>query len=254
MKMIVKLFWNLILLNIIFLNSWINIKGQSIITVSTGATIEIEAVASICADEFVIDGLLIGEGNKCEEPLPVELTSFSAEVWGNLVNLKWETATEINNFGFEIERSKDGCKWEKISFIEGLGNSNSPKQYSYKDERPITGKSKYRLKQIDFDGKHEYSDEIEVEVEILSKYELSQNFPNPFNPSTTIKFSLAESGMVEMEVYNTLGERVTRLINQEMDKGNHTIEFNAGNLPSGIYFYKLVSGNFSQVKRMVLIK
>lgn len=254
MRIIKKFLDNLIILISFVLFSLADAEAQSIMTIETGAIVEVQAGASICADEFIIEGLLTGEGNKCEEPLPVELTTFTAQVIGSSIKLQWETATEVNNFGFEIERVIEGSLWEKISFVEGHGNSNSPKQYSYIDEKPITGKSKYRLKQIDLDGKYEYSEEIEVEIEILNKYELSQNYPNPFNPSTTIKFSLAESGLVELEVYNTLGERVTQLINREMEKGNHTVEFNARNLPSGIYFYRLTAGNFVEVKRMILIK
>jgi len=254
MRMIKKILGKLITLNTLLLLPVLEVEGQSIMTIQTGATVEVQLGASICADEFVIEGLLTGEGDKGEEPLPVELTSFSVNASGKTVELEWVTATEINNRGFEIERSKESGEWEKIGFVEGHGNSNSPKSYSYTDANPVAGKTKYRLKQIDFDGRYEYSEEIEVEIEILSKYELSQNYPNPFNPSTTIKFSLAESGMVQLEVYNTLGERVTQLINREMEKGNHTVEFNGNNLPSGIYFYRLVSGNFSEVKRMMLIK
>ncbi len=128
-------------------------------------------------------------------PLPVELTSFSALPQGEFVNLTWETATEVNNYGFEIERTVVGTthelslQWAKVGFVEGYGNSNSAKQYSYVDNSVRAGQSySYRLKQIDFDGQFEYSNVVNVEVGVPMEFGLAQNYPNPFNHSTSIEY------------------------------------------------------------------
>ncbi len=199
------------------------------------------------------------------EPLPVEITSFIARLNGNKVVLNWQTATEINNYGFEIERASSLTtprqdKWEKIGFVQGHGNSNSTKEYSFIDEEPIVGTISYRLKQIDTDGSFEYSDVVEVTINAPLKFELSQNYPNPFskgsggNPTTTIKFTLPTNGVVKLNVYNTLGEKVAELVNREMESGYHKIKFNASGLTSGVYFYSLETPKYNEVKKMMLIK
>ena len=134
------------------------------------------------------DPVTFGPG--LNEPLPVELTSFTASTDKNAIDLNWETKTEVNNYGFNVERRINDGDWDSIAFIEGNGNSNSPKEYSYIDKDIFAGGSKfqYRLKQIDNNGSFEYSDVVEIEV--VPPDELSQNYPNPFNPSTTIRFSL----------------------------------------------------------------
>ncbi|MCB0731330.1 MAG: T9SS type A sorting domain-containing protein [Ignavibacteriae bacterium] len=200
--------------------------------------------------------------------LPVELTTFTAEINSIGVELNWETATEVNNFGFEVERNAStslsmsvipsGDKgWEKLGFVEGHGNSNSPKYYSFTDNTVTSGKYSYRLKQIDIDGTFEYSDVIEVEV-LPTKYELFQNYPNPFNPSTNIKFSLPEDAKVNINIYNVLGERVASVLSEELKAGFHQIDFNSNSagyqLSSGVYLYTIESKNFSQVKKMILMK
>jgi len=192
-------------------------------------------------------------------PLPVELSTFSASIIGSTVNLQWMTETEVNNYGFEIERkagsrSSEAGNFKKIGFVEGNGNSNSPKYYSFEDNNLTAGKYSYRLKQIDTDGQFEYSKVIEVELGAPMKYELTQNYPNPFNPTTTIQFSLPESGNVKLTVYNILGEQVAELVNENKEAGVHTINFNASELNSGLYIYKLTAGNFSDVKKLMVVK
>ncbi|MCF8242721.1 MAG: T9SS type A sorting domain-containing protein, partial [Melioribacteraceae bacterium] len=112
----------------------------------------------------------------------------------------------------------------------------------------------YRLKQVDLDGAFEYSDEIEVTFAAPNKYQLEQNYPNPFNPVTSIKFSIPQSGQVSLKVFNTLGEEVANLLNNKLEAGYHTIEFDASMLSSGIYFYRLSSNNFVAIKKMLLLK
>ena len=188
-----------------------------------------------------------------DNPTPVELISFTAKKVNNGVLLNWETATEVNNYGFEIQ-SAVGQKsflssWETIGFVNGHGNSNSPNEYSYLSNSAATS---YRLKQIDTDGSFEYSDVITVDLEFVNK--LLQNYPNPFNPSTSIKFSIAEEGKVSIAVFNILGEKIVELLNKELTAGNHSVVFNASNLTSGIYFYRLQIGGFVKSKKLILLK
>lgn len=195
-------------------------------------------------------------------PLPVELTSFSAtELTGGKIQLQWQTASEVNNYGFEIERSGTSAKFgsgrETIGFAEGSGNSNSVKSYSFID-KPLPGKHIYRLKQIDFDGACKYSKEVEINVTSPSEFALDQNYPNPFNPVTTIKYSIpagTENFLpVQLIVYNLLGEEVSIIVNELQPAGNYEVKFNASNLASGIYIYRLSAGNYSVVKKMTLLK
>ncbi len=195
-------------------------------------------------------------------PLPVELINFVAQLLGETIILNWQTASEVNNYGFEIERAsfrKNETtplqEWEKIGFVEGHGNCNSPKEYSFTDNSTLSGKLKYRLKQIDTDGSFSYSEIVEVEKEnIPTEFALYQNYPNPFNPTTKIEFSIPTDNNVELKVYNVLGMEVTTLIDEHRQAGMHNVEFNASNLSSGVYFYKVVSGNNSETKKMMLVR
>ncbi|MCA0387378.1 MAG: T9SS type A sorting domain-containing protein [Bacteroidetes bacterium] len=184
--------------------------------------------------------------------LPVELTSFTASAKGSTVTLNWETKTEVDNNGFEVERNVSG-NWDKIGFVEGHGTANSPKYYSFVDNGAIGNKIQYRLKQIDNDGTFEYSPEVEVELNPTT-FALYQNYPNPFNPSTIIRFSMPVNGNVVLNVFNTLGEKVASLLNGQMEAGYHEVSFDAKNLPSGLYFYEIKAGDFSSIKKMILIK
>jgi type IX secretion system substrate protein len=199
---------------------------------------------------YAFDVFMLKEVN---DPLPVELTSFSGSVSENIVTLNWQTETEINNYGFEIERRAEESEWQKMGFVEGHGNSNSPKHYSYVDGGFLSGKYQYRLKQIDNNGIFEYSNIIEVDL-TPSEFTLYQNYPNPFNPSTTIKYALPEAGEVKLVLFNMLGEEVAVLVNELKEAGVHDVDFNASDLGSGIYFYKLESSSFVSVKKMMLVK
>ncbi len=201
---------------------------------------------------------------------PVELVSFTATTDGNEITLNWQTATEINNYGFQVERkkSKGESSWEEIGFVEGAGNSNSPKAYSFTDNVTESGTFSYRLKQIDLDGSYKYSNVVEVNVGTPSKFELMQNYPNPFNPTTTIKYSIPSviarseatkqshdfASNVQLNVYNILGEEIATLVNEKQSPGNYTVQFDASNLPSGVYFYTLRVGDFVATKKMILMK
>ena len=197
------------------------------------------------------------------QPLPVELTSFTALVQNKSVNLKWLTATEVNNYGFEIERSQTSKvkskTWEKVGFVQGHGNSNSPKSYTFTDNLALAhnlnlDRLQYRLKQIDFDGSYKYSDIIELQIDPPSEFVLQQNYPNPFNPSTIIKYEIPKSTFVILSIFDLLGREITTLINQVQNAGYHEITFNAKNLSSGIYIYQIQAGEFSQIRKMLLMK
>ena len=198
----------------------------------------------------------IGVGESTYGALPVELTSFTAKVVGNTIELNWITGTEVNNYGFEVERSSNITLggWERIGFVEGQGNSNSPKEYSFTDSPKGGSKFSYRLKQIDTDGKYAYSNVINIEINLPIEVRLNQNYPNPFNPSTNISYSISKSSRVVLSVYDVLGNLVTTLVNENQEIGSYTINFNAGELSSGIYYYKLQVGDFVAVKKMLLLK
>lgn len=190
-------------------------------------------------------------------PLPVELTSFSASVINNGIKLNWRTETEVNNYGFEVQRSTfnvQSSSWNVLGFVEGNGNSNSPKEYSFTDKDIAGEKYYYRLKQIDNDGTYTYSKIIDIDANKPLNYELDQNYPNPFNPVTTIKFTIPEATKVIVKVFNVLGEEVAELVNRWMEGGTHKVNFDATDLNSGIYLYRIEAGNFVTIKKMTLLK
>ncbi len=204
--------------------------------------------------------------------LPVELMVFNASVSEKGVYLNWETATEVNNYGFEVERQNVNVTqiasnlsnnfilsgdegWEKVGFVEGAGNSNSNKVYSFTDKQvTLSGKFLYRLKQIDIDGRFEYSNTVEIEVGVPTKFEVAQNYPNPFNPSTTIAYSIPERMNVKVIVYNMIGEVVSVLLDQEQLAGKYKLDFNGSYLSSGTYFYRISAGQNVEVKKMIILK
>lgn len=191
--------------------------------------------------------------------IPVELTSFKSSINGNAVTLFWETATEVNNSGFMIQRKLKGDDYTEIGFVPGFGTTAEPKKYSFADNNLNSGSYSYRLKQIDFDGTFSYSDEIEVEIVAPIAFGLDQNYPNPFNPTTKISFSLPSDSKITLKVFDILGQEVITLINGNLASGVHTYDFNAKNLNSGVYFYKLEAAgqngvSFTDVKKMILIK
>ena len=205
-------------------------------------------------DEMYVDDYSID----FHDPLPVEMTSFRANVSDGNVVLNWQTASEINNQGFEVQRNS-GNGYEVLSFVQGNGTSTQIHNYSYIDKSVAQGNYTYRLRQVDFNGSSEYSTTVEVSVEIPKVFSLEQNYPNPFNPSTQINFSLAADSKVTLKVFNILGQEVQTLLNSNITAGPHSIKFNASNLPSGVYIYRIeangVNGSsFTAVKKMILTK
>jgi len=185
--------------------------------------------------------------------LPVELQSFTATVNGSAVELHWSTATETNNYGFEIER-KSNDEWEAIGFVEGQGTINAPHYYSFVDSR-ASGTVTYRLKQMNRDGTFEYSQSIEVYANgIPTNFALSQNHPNPFNPATVITYQLPVQSRVTLKVYDVLGKEVATLVNESKGAGVYDVAFDASRFSSGMYFYRLQAGSYTSVKKMIVTK
>ena len=193
-----------------------------------------------------------------EITLPVELSVFTArlqeDLLGENVLLEWQTMSETNNFGFEIHRSQDKKEYEKIGFVAGAGSTNTARTYRFVDEDVAIQKYYYRLKQLDTNGQSAFSDVVEIDVTAPTRYDLSQNFPNPFNPQTDIVFRLKEDVRVKIKVFNILGREVVTIVDNRMKAGTHRITFDGSQLPSGMYLYRMEAGDFKSVKKMILIK
>ncbi len=202
-----------------------------------------------------------GLGGGGANPLPVELSSFTALVnKNNVVTLNWSTATEINNYGFQIQRKNiEGKKWDTIDFIKGAGNSNSPVNYKFEDKGLTSGKYQYRLKQIDIDGNYKYSKVVEAEIKAPLKFSLEQNYPNPFNPETVIEFEVPKDSKVKIKIFDALGREVKTLLNKSVRAGFNKTMWNGkddlgNNAASGIYIYRLETENLILNKKMVLLR
>ncbi|GIK62111.1 MAG: hypothetical protein JETCAE03_04350 [Ignavibacteriaceae bacterium] len=185
--------------------------------------------------------------------VPVELTSFAAASDKNDVILTWNTATELNNQGFEIQRKITG-EFERVGFVEGRGTTTEAQNYLFRDKDLLSGNYTYRLKQTDFDGSFAYSDEVEIEISQPNVFYLGQNYPNPFNPSTNIKYSIPADGNVTLKIYDILGEEVSTLVNEFQQAGTFDVVFDGSNLSSGVYYYQLTSGELTSTKKMMLTK
>ena len=204
--------------------------------------------------------LVVDSGNRrvlqyssSSSPLPVELSFFRATTASAGAELVWQTATETNNYGFDIER-KSASTWTKVGFVEGSGTTNAPKSYSFTDKSAL-GKISYRLKQIDRDGKFEYSQEVEVIALCTPKeFALEQNYPNPFNPTTTIGYQLPANGRTTLKIYDAIGREVATLVSEVKEAGYYSAQFDGTRLSSGIYFAKLTSDRKMQMKKLLLLK
>jgi hypothetical protein len=186
--------------------------------------------------------------------VPVELTMFSGTYINSTIQLEWETATETNNSGFDIERRFENTSFEKIGFVAGSGSTTVETHYSFTDENPLVGKNYYRLKQIDFSGEFAYSDEIMVEVNRLADFQLFQNFPNPFNPSTKVQFSVPQQSDVKITLHDMLGRELKLLFADKVDAGMQEFVVDAGNLASGVYLVRMITGTFNKTIKISLLK
>jgi hypothetical protein len=229
------------------------ILADASIQVNTGATL----TARLLAAAVTASGTVALNGNNV---LPVEMVSFTASTSGLNAQLHWSTATEVNNYGFEIQRrsaeSESIGQWLKVGFVPGVGSSSSPHQYSYADQGLAQGRYDYRIKQIDKNGSFKYSSAAQVEVGIAPKeFTLSQSYPNPFNPSTTVEFSVARNDRAVVRVFNVLGQEVATLFDGTAEAGKlYQARFDASRMSSGMYFVQLQSNGQSKMQKMVFLK
>jgi hypothetical protein len=231
---------------------------------STQVTLNISTVGAVTGPKTVTitnpDGQFVSSSAIFDVPLPVVLASFSCSVDKRDVTLKWSTAEEVNNSGFDVERqsvygNNIGGDWKKIAFVSGHGNSNQQNDYEYKDLKLETGKYNYRLKQIDFNGNYErFNLPSSVLVGVPNVSELSQNYPNPFNPITKIDYGISVSGKVSIIIYDITGREAAKLVDEIKPAGYYTAEFNASALSSGVYFYRITAPDFTHVRKMLVVK
>lgn len=192
--------------------------------------------------------------------VPVELLFFNSTLNDGTVSLKWATVSETNNHGFEIQRkiinNASLTQWEVLGFVPGNGTSLVYTEYEFIDNYKMPGKLMYRLKQLDLDGTYKYSSIATIEIPFSCyEYTLYTNYPNPFNPTTLIKYSLPETAVISISVHNILGQKVATLIGNELkEPGLYSVVFDASSLPCGIYFYSISTAKFQQTKKMLLIK
>lgn len=216
-------------------------------------------LANIFLDEFDFTNTI------ADSPLPVTLGSFSIDAAGRNVILSWQTLNELNNAGFEIERCKVvndmQDKWSKVGFVKGHVTTNEPRSYSYSDKDLNAGLYKYRLKQVDVNGNYEYflpQNTTTAEIQKPSKFELLQNYPNPSNPSSKIDFKMPFDGNISLKVYDISGKEVAILIDGYRTSDFYSVKFDGSDLPSGIYFYRLITENgkesFTKTLKMILLK
>lgn len=198
---------------------------------------------------------------RSSDGVPVELSTFAANVVDRNVNLTWRTESETNSRGFEVERSSANQSWSQIGFVKSAGNSVTSQNYSYIDSRLETGSYSYRLKMVDLDGSFTYSNVVEVEIGTPATFSLSQNYPNPFNPATRIEYQVPFNANVKIELYSITGEKVATLVNSDLSAGFYTMDVDASvlSLASGVYFYRMTStdvtgSKFMDTKKMVLLK
>jgi hypothetical protein len=191
--------------------------------------------------------------------IPVELNNFAANVDDGKVYLSWETSSETNNQGFFIERKnisagENETDWIDVGFKEGNGTSTERNFYSFEDQPLYDGTYHYRLRQVDYDGSFNYSNEVEVNLFNVKSFELSQNYPNPFNPTTTISFQLPAESFISLKVYDAIGTEVETIAEGEYPAGVHEVIFSADNLSSGLYLYRIISGNNELTRKMLVVK
>jgi hypothetical protein len=234
------------------------------ITNVTGLTENTQYIVMVCdyfgnpgSEEYMIQSATLNP-NTNQTPMPVEMMNFTFNTSGKNVLLKWSTMSEMNNSGFELERAEFRSEilvFRKAGYVTGKGTTNTPTEYSFTDNGLNTGKYRYRLKQIDYNGNFEYHALNQVvEIDVPNKFALRQNYPNPFNPTTKICFDLPQDENVYLSVYDLKGSKVRDILKERKQAGYYELSFDGSSLSSGIYIITLKSGNFNSTKRMILLK
>jgi hypothetical protein len=223
--------------------------SQSTLNLPNGIGIDVPNGKLIVCDERNYRVLQFSASN---HPLPIQLSSFAASASGDGVRLTWTTMSEVNNYGFEVQRSPASAvkQWTKAGFVPGYGTSTTAHSYSFVDTSAGVSSS-YRLKQIDLNGESRFSDPVDVnsvagaagEKPVPEAFLLTQNYPNPFNPSTQIEYDLPKAGQVSLVVYDILGREVTTLASGYHEAGRYTARWDAGAQASGVYIARVkISG------------
>jgi hypothetical protein len=200
-----------------------------------------------------------------DDPLPIFLTSFTATWIERGINLEWMVESEIDNAGFIIEKASGSeggpfaeiASYKYMDHLQGRGSASSRKTYGFVDREVLSGqKYLYRLADISIYGTVTYHDVISINTEgLILNFKLQQNYPNPFNPVTTIAYSIPDEDHIVLKIYDVIGREIVTLVNDNQQAGTHFINFNAINLSSGLYFYKLQAGNnFMEIKKMLLLQ
>ena len=248
-------------------------SSQSTVEYQTNAAIEVQTGADVSADNIITNSNYSGGGTFNGGPLPVTMAGMSVQAAKNTATISWSTASETENFGFEVERRmvsgsefqvpgpetfnlKPETEWTSVGFVPGAGTSSSPRDYSFVDQQVSPGRYAYRIKQIDHNGTFAYTAAVEVEVGLAPKeFTLSQNYPNPFNPTTTIEFTLPEDGHVALRMYDVTGRELMTLLDEEKNAGYyHQATIDASPFGSGSYFLRLEFGGQQLTRRIVLVK
>ncbi|MBN1480665.1 T9SS type A sorting domain-containing protein [candidate division KSB1 bacterium] len=189
--------------------------------------------------------------------IPVELAFFDARVVVRDVLCSWTTLSETANLGFIMEKSCDGTSFSEIGFVAGKGSSAHETHYTFIDKNVAAGDYFYRLKQIDFDGTSSLSHVVQVSVQCPESMRSLVNYPNPFNPATTIVYRVQDRDRVRLQIFDLSGRIVNTLVDDDQEPGEYTIVWNGVDVDgirtaSGLYFCKLVVGDISVTKKMIL--
>ncbi|MBK9405439.1 MAG: T9SS type A sorting domain-containing protein [Ignavibacteria bacterium] len=233
-------------------------KGGSGADLTDAGRFALRQGTSSSSPRVTVDGIFVTTSWD-NTALPVELSSFNYETLKGNVTLHWTTSSEINNAGFDVERSDVNGQisnvWSKAGFISGNGTSSGSINYSFTDNNLSSGKYNYRLKQIDYNGNYEYfSLNSDVIIATPKNFFLGQNYPNPFNPSTVINYNIPQDSYVKIKLYDNTGREVRTLLSEFISAGYYTINFNASDLASGIYFYNINAGEYTATNKMMLVR
>lgn len=233
-------------------------KGGSGADLTDAGRFALRQGTSSSSPRVTVDGIFVTTSWD-NTALPVELSSFNYETLKGNVTLHWTTSSEINNAGFDVERSDVNGQisnvWSKAGFISGNGTSSGSINYSFTDNNLSSGKYNYRLKQIDYNGNYEYfSLNSDVIIATPKNFFLGQNYPNPFNPSTVINYNIPQDSYVKIKLYDNTGREVLTLLSEFISAGYYTINFNASDLASGIYFYNINAGEYTATNKMMLVR
>ncbi len=194
--------------------------------------------------------------------LSVQATDFAVKADVNSVRITWSTESEVNNAGFNVLRQESSSASFNLigscssdDALKGMGTSSTGQSYNFVDTKVKSGETyNYKIQSVSTDGATADLVTLRITVSLPGDYALYQNYPNPFNPSTVISYKLAALSDVTLKVYDVLGRAFKTLVHERQDAGEHSVTFNAANLPSGVYFYRLQAGTFAETKKLIVLR